>query len=87
MDMLYPVKLRMQGVLSNFNLASLGTWNGIPLQASSACQTLTLTSGPFHDQWQPILSAICNICQLIHVSLGENSYEEPPILSMHNLYM
>ncbi|EGO30703.1 hypothetical protein SERLADRAFT_404760 [Serpula lacrymans var. lacrymans S7.9] len=76
---LYPVCIQIQGILEK----SLFTLHFAP----SATQNITLGSGPFKDQWESLLLAISNLHQLVHISLDENGYKEPPITAMCSLYM
>ncbi|EGO30385.1 hypothetical protein SERLADRAFT_404579 [Serpula lacrymans var. lacrymans S7.9] len=84
---LYPLCIRIQGILEKSLLSALGSWDGTLHFALSATQNIMLGSGPFKDQWESLLLAIHKLCQLVHISLGENGYTEPPITAMCSLYM
>ncbi|KAI6001857.1 hypothetical protein EDD15DRAFT_2361185 [Pisolithus albus] len=55
---LYPVSVRLYGCLQNFTVGKFGNWDGNPLTAKRAIQSLTLISGGHHDPWRNQLDAL-----------------------------
>ncbi|KAH7905486.1 hypothetical protein BJ138DRAFT_1228975 [Hygrophoropsis aurantiaca] len=75
---LFPISVRIQGFLEACCLRPLGTWNGEPVTAQNASQTLTLRTNGDDRPWSPIHSAIRHIRQLVQRQLrGDSLYEEP----------
>ncbi|KAH7904010.1 hypothetical protein BJ138DRAFT_1119823, partial [Hygrophoropsis aurantiaca] len=75
---LFPISVRVQGILEACCLRPLGNWNGDAASAQRACHTLTLRSNGDTATWSPVLAAVQNIRQLIQRELrGNNIYQEP----------
>ncbi|KAH7906872.1 hypothetical protein BJ138DRAFT_1104782 [Hygrophoropsis aurantiaca] len=75
---IFPVAIRIQGILEACCLQPLGNWKGEPAAAHKACQTITLRSNGDDRPWAPIHLAIRHIRQLIQRQLrGDSLYEEP----------
>ncbi|KAI6004791.1 hypothetical protein EDD15DRAFT_2191566 [Pisolithus albus] len=55
---LFPVSVHLYGCLQKFTVGKFGNWDGNPLTAKQAIQSLTLTSGGHREGWQNQLDAL-----------------------------
>jgi len=80
-NVVYPVTLRIQGFLQNFDLSVLGSWDGESTNAVKAVQFLSLTSGGLNEPWIPTQLAIHNIRQLIRQTLSRTQSSPSEVLA------
>ncbi|KAG2155402.1 hypothetical protein DEU56DRAFT_750966 [Suillus clintonianus] len=67
---IYPVAVRIHGILEQFRIERFGNWSGRPEDARQAVQYITVASGGHEQPWDATITSLNLACQYVSRRLG-----------------